>query len=208
MDLYINATVSGLISVLTPGVFLFLVTTAFLFERLESSSRQGKINVVLFSIFTVIIYVFVISEVIKTDSLTNNSSYILLLDYFLIAFLLWVLSSFFPKYQLIHTERWKQFFRFLGLLVLSCKLVLVSLSSAGPILGVILISNVAVEDLPNIYGSLLGFSVGLVIPFIIVLWLVSKKHNTLRGKKWWRTSQQITVGILLLYSLIQFMKPL
>ena len=197
MKLPLHTLVSGLVSVLTPGVFLFLLVTVVLFERIEYSSTQRKINPLLFSLFSVLIAVFLIPEIIESGNLNDDSSYILLLDLLQITFLLWILSSFSAKYQLFHTQAWKQFFRFLGLLILSWRLVLVSLSSAGPILGAILIYNPETEEFPNTYGALLGFSIGLIIPFIVVLWLVSTKHHSLRSKSWWRMTQLITAGVLL-----------
>lgn len=198
--------ISGLIAGLTPLVFPYLIITPSVFEKLGNSDKQYKTNISLFGLLTIAVYLFVISPLLTTEyinELIYSSSFIFLIHGAQIIFLIWFLSTFVKKFQIANKGFWKQFFRFFGILVFSIRLAFGSLSAAGPLIGTILISNSTNQETTNTNGTLLAFSLGLVLPIIIILWLFAKKYSKLKLKKWWTVLQLIFAGILFLGSFIQ-----
>lgn len=196
---------TGLIVVLSAAVFPFLITTSLLFEKLESSTKPSRINVWIFASLIISIHVFGISQFLQRDKLvelSNASNFVLLLDGLQILFLIWFLSLFSEKYQFLNKGFWKSFFRFFGLLIFGFKLSLASLSGIGPLLGQLLLEKSSIENSTNTMAILFAFSVGLVLPFILILALLSSKYIQLRTKKWWRLSQLFAAVILLMSSIL------
>ncbi|WP_108808828.1 cytochrome c biogenesis protein CcdA [Aquimarina spinulae] len=206
MNIYFIAFISGVIAVLTPAVFPYLIITPLIFEKLKNSNRQHKINILLYTIITSLVFVYILTQLISSrllNEISFDSSYGILIHSSRILFLIWFLSSFTKKYQLLNFGTWMQFFRFLGLLIFSTQLALSAISSTGPILGTLMITNAENNDLISIIPILIAFSIGLILPFMTVLWIFTKKYDNLKLKKWWPNSQLITGGLLLLFSLVQ-----
>lgn len=207
MDVFFINFLNGLVAVFTPAVFPLLIIISSVFEKLASTTKQYIINTLSFVLLTIVIYVLGVSQVIKMHHVFAFSDKTLNIIYLFkclqLIFLVWYISTFSKKYQLLNRANWKQFFRFFGLFIYSFQLAFAAFSSSGPILGSILFLEPANENTPNVTEILLGFSIGLIIPFLFVLWYFSTNYNKLKHKKWWSITQLIIAIILLLDSLIQ-----
>lgn len=200
-----NTFISGLTSVLTPSVFPFLIIIPIIFEKLGNSDKKYGLNILFFGILTVVFFLLTTSSLVSNDDFASYSSnfyFELAVNLFQIIFLTWFILSFFKKFERINRNNLLIGFTFLGIGIFSYKLALSSLSSIGPILGMVMISGNLNEELNNTMWLLFTFSLGVIFPFIIILYLAKNQYEKINSKRWWKILQIIISGILLLKAFI------
>ncbi len=206
MNLFLTTLFGGLIAVLTPSVFPLLIALPILFEKLANPSKTYRSNILIFGAATVIVYQLVFPALL-TISPPDKWSYPYVLNFLIlvaqILFLLWFFSTFFEKFQAANKGIWQSLFRYLGIFIFSIQLTISSLPNIGPIANSMIISNSMNEETNLAMIALSGFSLGLVLPFLLVLWIFTKIYARINQKKWWIILQISVAGLLLLGSLMQ-----
>ncbi len=195
-----NTIIGGLISVLTPLVFPFLIIIPVIFEKLGKSQKQHKSNIFFFGCLTITFFVVIMNIFFQAEDMNmivEDRRPETVLSFMQIIFLIWFLLSFFKPFEKLHQTPWLLIFSMIGIVVLSCKLALISMATAGPIIGSIIISEVTNNDATNVIRPLLGFSIGLIIPFMIVQYFIQRHYQNLSSKKWWKILQ-ISVAVYLI----------
>lgn len=196
-----NTFISGLTSVLTPSVFPFLIIIPIIFEKLGNSDKKYALNILLFGILTVAFFLLTMSSLVSNDNLASYSSnfyFEFAVILFQIIFLSWFILTFFKKFERINRNNWLIGFAFLGIGIFSYRLALSSLSNIVPILGMVVISGNLNEEVNNTMWLLFTFSLGVILPFIIILYLAKNQYEKINSKKWWKILQLIISGILVL----------
>ena len=192
---------TGIVATLTPLVFQALIFYFFIFAKLSKSNKKHWVNIVLFSVVNVLSltllaqFIFINGE---NEVLKHLTLITIIFEVLTIVFAIWLTGFLIKMIEEKAINLTNQIFRFLGVFILSTKLALVSFSSAGPIIGTLLISG----NNTNMTMSLIGFSFGVVVPFILIVGLLGgfiyKKE---RDKRWMRIAHTI-IGILLINSAI------
>lgn len=200
MDIFKIALIGGLLSVLTSGVLLQLLFSILVFQRLQFSTKQHKVNVVIFIGLILFIYAFNVANLIRTEKLftLSDDSRIFYFSYGIqIVFLIWFLSTFIEKFKILRQGGLHQVFRFFGVSAMSILLVLVSFSNFGPILSSLLVTSPSNMN-PIIVHCTIGiFALGLILPISLILWFVPKVYSKWEQKRWWKIVQ-ITASLLFL----------
>lgn len=203
MNLFILAFQLGLFTFLNPIVFPLLIHNIFLFEKTENKTSGYKINILLFCGITILLITYffpnlVIEGTIKQLITDKRITYFMNIPYLI--FLIWVIITNLSKYEQISSNYFKQLFRFIGISTFIFWLFIGSFSGFGPILT----SQMLDQSVNRI--SAFGFSIGLTIPFLIFLLLISPKYESLKLKKWWKITQSIICCYLILNLLIKTFK--
>lgn len=203
MNIFIVSLQVGLICFLTPVVFSMFTHNIFLFEKLANTKKGHKINTWLFGLIVVGIYIG-LSQVISNNFIMELSKkkivdflitvpYLIFISYFLLTYV--------KKFEPFNKGILKTSFVILGITTSSFRLSVGALANIGPIITPIMASSP--ENTTNKLVSLLGFSIGLIIPFIILSYLVLKNYTKLKSKKWWVTIQMIIALYLTITTLVR-----
>jgi len=193
--------VTGLTSSLTPLVFPLLIMVLFVFEKMSTTNRQHYTNIALFSILVIGLYFIMSFRSSAINFVASTSELIIthfIIDFFAILFSIGLIFNFRSYYSDKKLKWINPVFRFIGLFSISAKLAVTSLSSATLIISALLVSSNG--ESVSIINSLIGFSIGLVIPFIIVLILAKSLYKKHKEKKWFRTIQAIFGFLFIVYS--------
>mgnify|MGYP007014079352 CR=1 FL=1 len=192
---------AGIAATLTPLVFQALLFYFFIFAKLSKSTKEHWINIILFSVINIVSLIFLTQFIFSNDmneALEHLSYIIIALEVLTIIFAIWLTGFLIKMVEENGVHLTNQIFRFLGVFVLSLKLAFVSFSSAGPIIGALLVA----ENNTNLTMSLIGFSSGVIIPFILIIGLLGGyKNKKNRDKKWIKVTHTI-IGVLLIITAI------
>lgn len=192
--------ISGLTALLTPVVFTIILQNFILFEKLGTTKKEYKANTLIFVLLTIISITFLFPKIFTDKELmgklvnSNTIDYLLIFPLFILT--IWISFSFIEKLKFLTEGKYLNGFRFLGLTYFSFRLFIGSLSGIVPIMGMMLIDD------HRIYLASFGYSLGLTIPFLILMLLLANKYEHIRNKKWWKAIQIITL-IFIVISLIQ-----
>jgi len=191
----------GVAAILTPLVFQSLILYFFIFAKLSESIKEHWVNIVLFSVLNVISLILLV-QFMFINGMSVTSEYLSLgttvIKVLTIIFAIWLTGFLTKMVEENSINLTNQIFRYLGVFLLSIKLAFVSISCAGPMIGTMFVSG----NNPNMAMSLLGFSFGVVIPFILIIGLLgSFTYNKIRNKKWIKITQPI-IGIFLIISAV------
>lgn len=172
--LFIQSFTAGLLAVLTPFVYAILpITTAYL-TPWGKPQKEGFRNVLLYALSLLIIFTLLgtlLSTIVATTGLSKVTTH-WLFNFFVFRIFAGLGLSFLGAFQLKLPDSWanptaskSQSGSFLGIFNMALTLPLVSFSSTGPLIVLVLI--LAVKT--GVLGPLIGFfafGLGLGLPFI------------------------------------------
>ena len=195
----------GLLSAFTTTVFPFLFIFPMLFEKLGSSQKQYRANIVVFAVLTVLIlFGLVLQIIISEDQLGfNENLWMYLVHGSQIIFSIWFVLISVNRFSIKNNSITYQIFRWLGLTLFSVHLAFASLANIGPLVGMALVANQSNDDTINHYSFLLPFALGLITPFVIQFWFFIKRYEKLSRNKWYSRIQIAVVIYLLVTSLMK-----
>ena len=175
---------SGLFATLTPLVFPSLLLYFFIFSKLSKSKKEHWINILLFSIIN-IVSLLVLSHFIvyyeRSEAIAYISYFTVALEFLTIIFALWLSGFLIKMIDDEGIELTNKVFRYVGISLLSIKLAFASFSSTGPIIGSLFVAG----NSGDITFSLIGFSFGVILPFLLVLGVIGAfVYQKKRDKKW------------------------
>jgi hypothetical protein len=188
--MFLNTFWLGMLACLTPTLFLLLLISLIIFSQISTTRKQKVFNIISFTILTILFYQITALNIDNTSFLNYTKekeiSFTVILKIFIIIFSIWLISSN-KKNQIITT-----IFRWLGVILVSFLVTIISFSTTGPFLGS-LIANQSqnVISIPSIF---FGISFGITSFFSIVLLLSSNILQKVKHKNWW----QIVVKLMAL----------
>ena len=178
----------GLKAMLTPTLFPLIFLHSFLILRLDTDNFKFKTNLKLYSI--VLITWFLINSL-----LTNCDNF--LLRFFEISKLFLAIFPFIYLlligvviWEIVNEKFTIKKFRFLILIFLGTHLYFCSLSNTVPLM----VMNVIEKEIVFNIRVLLSFSIGLLIPFLLVTVILKTLSKNNVQSKIWKTIQ--VIGLL------------
>ena len=178
----------GLKAMLTPTLFPLIFLHSFLILRLDTDNFKFKTNLKLYSI--VLITWFLINSL-----LTNCDDF--LLRFFEISKLFLAIFPFIYLlligvviWEIVNEKFTIKKFRFLILIFLGTHLYFCSLSNTVPLM----VMNVIEKEIVFNIRVLLSFSIGLLIPFLLVTVILKTLSKNNVQSKIWKTIQ--VIGLL------------
>ncbi len=204
---------AGLIAVITPCVFPLIPVTVSFFLKRSKSKSEGLRNAVWYSLCIILIYTIptIILTLIFGDTVlyTISTHAISNLLFFLI-FIVFAIS-FFGAFELTLPNSWankadQQAGKggLSGIFFMALTLVIVSFSCTGPIVGTLLgqTSSQGVSIAPII--GMLGFGVGLALPFSLFAFFPSMLQSLPKSGGWLNTVK-VTFGFIELALALKFL---
>ena len=178
----------GLKAMLTPTLFPLIFLHSFLILRLDTDNFKFKTNLKLYSI--VLITWFLINSL-----LTNCDDFLLrffeISKLFLAIFpFIYLLPIGVVIWEIVNEKFTIKKFRFLILIFLSTHLYFCSLSNTVPLM----VMNVIEKEIVFNIRVLLSFSIGLLIPFLLVTVILKTLSKNNVQSKIWKTIQ--VIGLL------------
>jgi len=196
----------GLLSVLSGVVLFHILINGLVFSKLQSTKEQRWQNIIVFAVLISIINLLLTRYIFNSnddfESIIKTSKKVLLwIEIMILPFFIWYLGTQVSRFKAFNQSPWKTIFRFWGLIAISIQFVSISFASTGPVLGSIIAGNISGQDQLPLYMIIFGFTLGLLIPTTLILWLFARKYEQWAEKKWWRILQ-ITIGSLLILGTI------
>ena len=202
--MYLLSFIAGLLATLTINVFPLLIIYFILFEKLANSKRGYIKNVVRFIVILNITFLITGTAFYKMGRfeklrIDKVLQYIYVLDFTTILFCIWHITRMVIKKSVPYIDT---LFLWLGVPLLSIILFVASFSALGPFYGNLIIANVNYITPIVIIPLSLCFSIGLTIPFAIVLFLGKHIYPKVIEKKWWM-ALQIAVGVSMIFIVVK-----
>ena len=202
--MYIQALLGGLISVLTPSVFLMTLILIIGLSKMNLTKGNG---IYVISTFCALIVIFYVTIGVLLNNSTpidlNSFSSIPTLKYIFVILNiilgLWLLGFFNVISSKIES---KWLFINLVIGIMAIVFTASSFSGTGPIIGVLLIANSESTTLIYSMIPLLIFAIGLVIPIGLIVFFISKLISKKKEKKWLKIVQMFTGAIVITITII------
>lgn len=203
----------GLIALLTPCVFPMIPMTVTFFTKQSGSRRKGIINVLLYGVSIILIYVtigLVITAIMGPSGLNDLSTNVWMNLLFFSIFMIFAVS-FLGAFEIRMPSKWVNKADgnadkggLIGIFFMAFTLSLVSFSCTGPIIGTLLVESSMSGSMMGPAIGMIGFSSALAIPFTLFAifpgWL-----NSLPQSGGWLNSVKVVLGLLELALALKFL---
>ncbi len=210
---FLLAMLAGLLAIITPCVFPLIPVTVSFFLKRSGSRQAGLRNAVIYSLS--IISIYTIPTLLLTLIFGNNILYTISTSVitnllFFVIFLVFAIS-FFGAFELTLPNSWankadEQAGKggIAGIFFMALTLAIVSFSCTGPIVGTLLAqtSMQGVSIAPII--GMLGFGIGLAMPFSLFAFFPSMLHS-LPKSGGWLNAVKISFGFIELALAMKFL---
>lgn len=204
---------AGLIAIITPCVFPLVPVTVSFFLKRSKSRLEGIRNAVWYSISIISIYTIptLILTLVFGDKILYTISTSAISNLLFFAIFIIFAISFFGAFELTLPNSWankadQQAGKggLGGIFFMALTLVIVSFSCTGPIVGTLLgqTSTNGVSAAPVI--GMLGFGIGLALPFSLFAFFPSMLHS-LPKSGGWLNAVKVTFGFIELALAIKFL---
>lgn len=210
--IFITCFLFGLAAVLTPCVFPLLPVTISFFLKKSKTRKEGLINSIWYSLSIILIYtiptiilVSIFGETIMYKISTHPITNLVLFAIFLL-FGISLLGAF----ELTLPSSWataadkKAGRDFKGIFFMAVTLVIVSFSCTGPILGIVLSEGAKSGSVLKPIFGMLGFSIGLALPFALCA-IFPTVLNNLPKSGGWLNMVKVCFGFLELALALKFL---
>jgi thiol:disulfide interchange protein DsbD len=195
---------AGLVALLMPCLFPLIPLNVSFFTKHSPTRAKGIFNAIIYGISIIFIFVvpgYIVTKVFGSDALNAISTSAFFNWLFFIVFMLFAIS-FFGAFEITLPSRFvnsvdKQSDRggIIGIFFMAFTLVLVSFSCTGPLLGTLMVEAVYKGGDLALVIALLGFGVGLALPFMLLAifpgWL-----NTLPKSGGWLNTVKVCFGFI------------
>ncbi len=210
---FLLAFLAGLLAIITPCVFPLVPVTVSFFLKRSGSHKAGLRNALIYSLS--IISIYTIPTLLLTLIFGNSVLYTISTSAIsnLIFFVIFIVfaMSFFGAFELTLPNSWankadEQAGRggIVGVFFMALTLAIVSFSCTGPIVGTLLgqTSSQGVSIAPII--GMLGFGVGLALPFSLFAFFPAMLHS-LPKSGGWLNSVKVSFGFIELALAMKFL---
>ena len=212
-SIFLLTFLTGLLAILTPCVFPLIPVTVSFFLKRSGSREAGIRNAVIYSLSIIAIYT--IPTLLLTLAFGDTVLYTIATSavsnlLFFVIFIVFAIS-FFGAFELTLPNSWankadEQAGKggISGVFFMALTLVIVSFSCTGPIVGTLLgqTSSQGVTIAPII--GMLGFGVGLALPFSLFAFFPSMLHS-LPKSGGWLNSVKVSFGFIELALAMKFL---
>ncbi len=200
-NLFIFSLIAGILVTFTPCVFPMVPMTVSYFIKQSSGNNQskGKSNAVMYGVFIILIYVLIslpfhlfqkISPTIFYEFSVNpwlNIFFFLVFLIFAISFL-GAFEITMPASLANKVDGASNKSGLIGIFFMALTLIIVSFSCTGPVLGLVLGSVLSTDGGATLLTlSMLGFGLGLALPFMLFALFPSFMGNIPKSGGWLNT---------------------
>lgn len=197
--IFIGTIVAGVFVTFTPCVFPMIPMTVSFFLKQSGSRSKGKFNAFFYGFCIIAIYVLIslpfhLFEQLNTNMFTEISTNIYLNLFFFVIFVVFAISFFgafeitMPNWLASKADNASNSGGLLGIFFMALTLIIVSFSCTGPALGAILGSVLSTDGGATILTvAMLGFGLGLAMPFISLALFPSLIKNMPKSGGWLNT---------------------
>ncbi|MGC8751539.1 protein-disulfide reductase DsbD family protein [Hydrotalea sp.] len=204
---------AGLLAIITPCVFPLIPVTVSFFLKRSKSRAEGVRNAVWYSISIIAIYTIptLLLTLIFGDTILYTISTAAITNLFFFAIFIVFAISFFGAFELNLPSSWANKADqkagkggLIGIFFMALTLVIVSFSCTGPIVGTLLgqTSTKGVGIAPVL--GMLGFGVGLALPFSLFAFFPSML-SALPKSGGWLNSVKVVFGFIELALALKFL---
>ena len=210
---FLLCLLTGLLAVFTPCVFPLVPVTVSFFLKRSKSKGEGIRNAVWYSLSIILIYTIptlILTLIFGDKVLYTISTHPVSNLMFFVIFIIFAIS-FFGAFELTLPNKWanksdEQAGKggMAGIFFMALTLVIVSFSCTGPIVGTLLgqTSTNGVSIAPVI--GMLGFGVGLALPFSLFAFFPSMLQSLPKSGGWLNTVK-VTFGFIELALAMKFL---
>ena len=211
LAIFLAGLLGGFIALLTPCVWPIIPMTVSFFLKRNKGRAKAIREALTYGLSIVIIYValgLLITLLFGANALNAMSTNAWFNIFFALLLIIFA-ASFFGAFELTLPSSWSNKIDqksdrttgILSIFLMAFTLVLVSFSCTGPIIGFLL---VAISTQGNILGptfGMLGFSIGLAIPFALFALFPSLLKSTPKSGSWMNTIKVVLGFIELAFAL-------
>jgi len=212
-SIFLLCLVTGLLAVITPCVFPLIPVTVSFFLKRSKTRIEGLKNAVWYSLSIVLIYTIptlVLTLIFGDKILYTISTHPVSNIFFFVVFIVFAIS-FFGAFELALPNSWANKADqkagkggLLGIFFMSLTLVIVSFSCTGPIVGTLLgQTSMQGVGLAPLMG-MMGFGVGLAIPFSLFAFFPSMLQSLPKSGGWLNTIK-VSFGFIELALALKFL---
>lgn len=212
-SIFLLCLATGLLAVITPCVFPLIPVTVSFFLKRSKTRIEGLKNAVWYSLSIVLIYTIptlALTLIFGDKILYTISTHPVSNIFFFVVFIVFAIS-FFGAFELALPNSWANKADqkagkggLLGIFFMALTLVIVSFSCTGPIVGTLLgqTSMQGVRLAPII--GMMGFGVGLAIPFSLFAFFPSMLQSLPKSGGWLNTIK-VSFGFIELALALKFL---
>ena len=206
LNFFLMAILGGLAGLLMPCVFPMIPMTVSFFMK---SGAKGKFNAIFYGISIVIIYVVIgigLAAIFGADFANILSTHWIPNILFAIIFIIFAISMFgyfeiaLPSSWINKSAKMENSKGLLGIFFMALTLVLVSFSCTLPIAGAVALNSADGSFIKPIIG-MLGFSLGIAVPFTIFALFPNMLKSLPKSGSWMNTLKVSLAFIELAFAL-------
>ena len=212
-SIFLLCLATGLLAVITPCVFPLIPVTVSFFLKRSKTRMEGLKNAVWYSLSIVLIYTIptlLLTLIFGDKILYTISTHPVSNIFFFVVFIVFAIS-FFGAFELALPNSWANKpdqkagkGGLLGIFFMALTLVIVSFSCTGPIVGTLLgQTSMQGVGLAPIIG-MMGFGVGLAIPFSLFAFFPSMLQSLPKSGGWLNTIK-VSFGFIELALALKFL---
>ena len=212
-SIFLLCLATGLLAVITPCVFPLIPVTVSFFLKRSKTRIEGLKNAVWYSISIILIYTIptlLLTLIFGDKILYTISTHPVSNIFFFVVFIVFAIS-FFGAFELALPNSWANKADqkagkggLLGIFFMAMTLVIVSFSCTGPIVGTLLgQTSMQGVGLAPIIG-MMGFGVGLAIPFSLFAFFPSMLQSLPKSGGWLNTIK-VSFGFIELALALKFL---
>lgn len=212
-SIFLLCLATGLLAVITPCVFPLIPVTVSFFLKRSKTRIEGLKNAVWYSISIILIYTIptlLLTLIFGDKILYTISTHPVSNIFFFVVFIVFAIS-FFGAFELALPNSWANKADqkagkggLLGIFFMALTLVIVSFSCTGPIVGTLLgQTSMQGVGLAPIIG-MMGFGVGLAIPFSLFAFFPSMLQSLPKSGGWLNTIK-VSFGFIELALALKFL---
>jgi thiol:disulfide interchange protein DsbD len=212
-SIFLLCLATGLLAVITPCVFPLIPVTVSFFLKRSKTRMEGLKNAVWYSLSIVLIYTIptlILTLIFGDKILYTISTHPVSNIFFFVVFIVFAIS-FFGAFELALPNSWANKADqkagkggLLGIFFMALTLVIVSFSCTGPIVGTLLgQTSMQGVGLAPIIG-MMGFGVGLAIPFSLFAFFPSMLQSLPKSGGWLNTIK-VSFGFIELALALKFL---
>ncbi len=192
--------VSGALTLLTPGILVMLIQNAILFEKFGRTKKEHQTNTLIFVLLAFVFIAFLLPKIMTNaevmSSFSNDKRVYSLLFFTFLVIIIWISLSFLNRFKFLVQGGYLTGLRVLALIYFSFKFFIIS--AVNPIILGLLIQKKA------IYATTISYAIGITIPVLVLMLVLSSKYEKMKDKKWWKPTQIITLIISLVVLIVDF----
>jgi thiol:disulfide interchange protein len=212
LGLWFTGLLAGLLALLTPCVYSMLPITVSFFTKKSKTRAEGIRNAFVYALSIILIFVALgggLSAAFGSKALQDVSTHWFTNGLIFVLFVIFGIS-FLGAFEIQLPNKWSNAAdgkannkSIMGIFFMALTLVIVSFSCTGPFVTTMLANSTSSGRLGPTIG-MLGFSMGLALPFFIFA-LIPNTLNKLSKAGGWQNTLKVTLGFLEIAFALKFL---